>query len=65
MPIRLESPVVRLEAECVLHEIEALAKAARETIAARNDEALTVLALRMAVHARMLTRLMRQLEPRE
>jgi hypothetical protein len=57
MVSRLEEPVCRIEVRCVLDEIAALTVECRRVLASQNDEALTVLAQRIAVQARVIQRL--------
>ena len=64
MVSRLEQPVVRIEAECVLREIEMLVGTARKGLATQNDEAIAVLAQRIAVQARVIRRLCEAEDPR-
>jgi len=64
MVSRLEQPVVRVECECVLREIEMLVAIARKGLATQNDEAIAVLAQRIAVQARVIRRLCEVEDPR-
>ena len=64
MVSRLEQPVVRVEAECVLREIEMLVAIARKELPVHNAEAVAVLAQRMTVQARVLRRLCECEDPR-
>lgn len=59
MVSQLERPVVRIEVRCVLDEIAALTAECRCVLLVQNDEAMTVLAQRIAVQARVIQRLTR------